>query len=102
MSKPLHLYVSSNRDGILFCPEIETIVHVPVVDDTFRGPDSKRRVFVAGDPNIHSLSPDQLNSIIELAFRDPKIREGRSKARFYEYDPGIDSYRRVLTHVWGN
>ena len=103
MSKPttLRLYVSSNLDGILVCPERI------VPDTTIRVPDSARRVFVAGDPSIRNLNPDQLNAIVELAFRDPKIREGRNQAIFYGpptkdrvYEVGFDDYVIVLTHTW--
>lgn len=92
----LRLYVYYNRGGLLVCPE-------KLIPDTkIRIPDSGRRVFVAGDPDIQALNPTQLDALIELAFRESKIRGSASKAVFYDGKLYTERERRkiVLTYTW--
>lgn len=92
----LRLYVYYNRDGLLVCPE-------KIITGTkIRTPDSGRRVFVAGDPDIQTLNLVQLNALIDLAFRESKIRDRASKAVFYDGKLYAERERRkiVLTYTW--
>ncbi len=95
----LHLYVSSNLDGIIIWPE-KTWVHN---GKTFRQPDAQRRVILSGDPNISSLTSLQLNAAVELAFRaGPEIRGDKGKAVFYDADfwAQTETFKIVCIHTW--
>jgi len=94
--KPLRLYVSSNRDGLLVCPE------TLIPGTTIRTPDSRRRVFLAGDSDIRTLNHEQLNALIEVAFNDPKVRQGAQQAVFYDakFWAERERHKIILRHTW--
>ena len=94
MKRVLRVYISSNREGILAYPEHP--------EGRTRGPDSKRRVFLAGSPNLSDMNDIQIRALVDLAFRIPDLHKEYDEAVFYDSDAwaaSSDNRRKVVHRV---
>jgi hypothetical protein len=96
----LHLYVSTNRDGLLICPE-----HTK----GGLGPDGRRRIFIGCEytadqhdmkKRLADMDDGQIRALIDLAFRRPGVHKTAVKAKFFDAQIWAESWdnRRKLVH----
>ncbi len=92
MKRVLRLYTFSNRDGIYAYPEKP--------GGRIAGPDSRRKVFIAGPQKLSDMNDLQVRALVDLAFRIPDLHKEYDEAVFYDSDAWAASsdHRRKVVH----
>jgi hypothetical protein len=87
MNTNVSLYVRPCLDGLLVMPRKQDL----------REPDSRRRVFLAGDPNVAELNDLQVAALVDLTHRDPTAHERFKRVVFYDADQWavVEKHKRV-------
>lgn len=86
--KVLKFYVHYTRDGIQCWPQYVFQVRRRAI----RGPDSRRLVVLAGDPDLAKLNGVQIRALIDVVLRKPDAHKVARRAVFY------DSHRWASAH----
>jgi hypothetical protein len=81
MRRDVSMYAMPSLDGVLVCPALPALAR-----GKRSGPDSRKRIFLGGfGPDLlRTLSPLQIQAVVDLALREPGAHKNYDRVIFYD------------------